>query len=166
MGLCLRQNEWLRRPALQTARSITVAKEKKTPFNFVSCGKRTLWSGKYSPTVLLRIDFPSFPIVEFVRAFRSRSENQRLTHTAFVVGLRSAVIFDPPLWGVFCFQDVFFQLIYHSCLRSWPIQRIKQKLKSIWIKGSFNISKENSKRVSGNHIRSTSKLQVWSTSRS
>jgi len=100
--------------------------------------------------------------VEFDWAFRSRSENQRLTHTAVVVGLRSAVIFDPPLWGVFCFQDVFFQLIYHSCLRSWPIQRIKQKLKSIWIKGSFNISKENSKRVSGNYIRSTSKLQRWS----
>jgi len=104
----------------------------------------------------------SFPKVEFNREFWTRSENQRLTHTAVVVGLRSAVIFDPPLWGVFCFQDVFFQLIYHSCLWAWPIQRKGSQLKSIWIKGSFNISKENSKRVSGNHIRSTSKLQCWS----
>merc|ERR1711934_1153234 len=44
-------------------------------------------------------------------------------------------------------KNVCFQFFCHSCLRSGPIQRKGSQLKSIWIKGSFNLSKENSKRA-------------------
>ena len=57
-------------------------------------------------------------------------------------------------------KDVRFQFFCHSCLRSGPIKRKGSQLKSIWIKGSFNLSKENSKRAGWNNARSSTKLQV------
>ena len=123
-------------------------------------------------TIKLISAISRFQSRDFDRVFRSNSEFNQDPNASFGIWLtylhKFRVRRSLKNWSAVISQilekDVRFQFFCHSCLRSGPIQRKGSQLKSIWIKGSFNLSKENSKRAGWNNARSSTELQVCLTS--